>query len=90
MSDAAEILKSVQIGLNVVIFLLNTDRGPQATELCNECAILLQNLDCGSHLDISNVISNAYYAISGDTSAVRYAKRLLYTLHHAGRLTIQL
>ena len=53
MSDAAEILQSVQIGLNVVIFLLNTDRGPQATELCNECAILLQNLDCGSRLDIS-------------------------------------
>ena len=90
MSDAAEILKSVQIGLNVVIFLLNTDRGPQATELCNECAILLQNLDCGSHLDISVVISNAYYAISGNTNAERYAKTLLYTLHHAGRLTIQL
>ena len=90
MSDAAEILQSVQIGLNVVIFLLNTDRGPQATELCNECAILLQNLDCGSHLDISDVISNAYYAISGNTSAERYTKTLLYTLHHAGRLTIQL
>ena len=90
MSDAAEILQSVQIGLNVVIFLLNTDRGPQATELCNECAILLQNLDCGSHLDISDVISNAYYAISGNTNAERYAKTLLYTLHHAGRLTIQL
>ena len=90
MSDAAEILQSVQIGLNVVIFLLNTDRGPQATELCNECAILLQNLDCGSHLDISDAISNAYYVISGNTNAERYAKTLLYTLHHAGRLTIQL
>ena len=90
MSDAAEILQSVQIGLNVVIFLLNTDRGPQATELCNECAILLQNLDCGSHLDIFNVISNAYYAISGNTNAERYAKKLLYTFHYAGRLTIQL
>ena len=39
MSDAAEILQSVQIGLNVFIFLLNTDRGPQATELCVECAV---------------------------------------------------
>ena len=82
MSDAAEILQSVQIGLNVVIFLLNTDRGPQATELCNECSILLQNLDCGSHLVTT--------AISGNTNAERYAKKLLYTLHHAGRLTIQL
>ena len=82
MSDAAEILQSVQIGLNVVIFLLNTDRGPQATELYNECSILLQNLDCGSHLVTT--------AISGNTNAERYAKKLPYTLHHAGRLTIQL
>ena len=90
MSDAAEILKSVEFGLNVVIFLLNTDRGPQATELSNECAILLQNLDCGSQLDIFDVISNAYYGISGNTSAERYTKKLLYTFHHAGRLTFQL
>ena len=90
MSDAAEILKSVQFGLNVVIFLLNTDRGPQATELSNECAILLQNLDCGSQLDIFDVISNAYYGISGNTSAERYTKKLLYTFHHAGRLNFQL
>ena len=90
MSDAAEILQSVQIGLNVVIFLLNTDRGPQETELCVECAVLLQNLDRGSHLDISDVISNAYYGISGNTNAERYTKKLLYTFHHAGRLTIQL
>ena len=64
MSDAAEILKSVKMGLNVVIFLLNTDRGLQATELCNECVILLQNLDSGGHLDISDILFNAYYAIS--------------------------
>ena len=41
MNNAAEILKSVQIGLDVCIFLLNTDRGLQATELCNECITLL-------------------------------------------------
>ena len=80
MSDAAEILKSVQIGLNVVIFLLNTDRGLQATELCNECVILLQNLYSGSHLDISDVLFNAYYAISGYTDAERHATKLLNTL----------
>ena len=60
MTNAAEILKSVQIGLNVVIFLLNTDRGLQATELCNECVILLQNLDSGSHLDISDVLRHLW------------------------------
>ena len=90
MSDAAEILKSVQIGLNVVIFLLNTDRGLQATELCNECVILLQNLYSGSHLDISHVLFNAYYAISGYTDAERHATKLLNTLNHAGILTRKL
>ncbi|RMX41125.1 hypothetical protein pdam_00003278, partial [Pocillopora damicornis] len=84
MSEAAEILKSVQIGLNVVIFLLNTDRGLQATELCNECVILLQNLGSGSHLNISDELFNAYYAISGYTDAERHAVKLLKTFQHAG------
>ncbi|CAH3130031.1 unnamed protein product [Pocillopora meandrina] len=86
MSDAAQILKSVQIGLNVVIFLLNTDRGLQATELCNECVILLQNLDSGGHLDISDVLFNAYYAISGYRDAERRAMKLLDTFNHAWEL----
>ena len=71
MSDAAKILKSVQIGLNVVIFLLNTNRGLQATELFNEC-----------HL-ISDVLFNAYYAISGYTDAKGHATKLLDTFNHA-------
>ena len=86
MSEAAEILKSVQISLNVVIFLLNTDRGLQATELCNECVILLQNLGSDSHLDISDVLFNAYYAISGYTDAERHAAKLLETFRYAGGL----
>ena len=90
MSDAAEILKSVQIGLNVVIFLLKTDRGLQATDLCNECVILLQNLYSRSHLGISDVLFNAYYTISGYTDAERHATKLLDTLNHAGRLTREL
>ena len=90
MSDAAEILKSIKMGINVVIFLLNTDRGQQATELCNECVILLQNLDSGSHLDISDVLFNAYYAISGYADAERHATKLLDTFHHAWRLNIKL
>ena len=90
MSDAAEILKSVQIGLNVVIFLLNTDRGLQATELCNDCVILLQNLYSGSHLDISHVLFNAYYAISGYTDAERHTNKILGTFIHAGILTREL
>ena len=89
MGDAAEILKSVKIGLNVVIFLLNTDPGLQAIELCNECIILLQKLDSGSHLEISDVRFNAYYAISGYADAERHATKLLDTFNHAWRLIIE-
>ncbi|XP_066030188.1 tetratricopeptide repeat protein 28-like [Pocillopora verrucosa] len=90
MSEAAEILQSVKIGLNVVIFLLNTDRGLQVTELCNECGILLQNLGSGSHLDISDVLFNAYNAISGYTDAERHAVPLLKTFHLAWGLITEL
>ncbi|XP_066021416.1 G-protein-signaling modulator 2-like [Pocillopora verrucosa] len=89
MSDAAKILNSVQIGLNVVIFLLNTDRGLRATELCNECVILLHNLDCGIHLEISDVLLNAYYAISGYTDAERHATKLLDKFNHAWTLIME-
>nr|XP_058964581.1 tetratricopeptide repeat protein 28-like [Pocillopora verrucosa] len=83
MNNAAEILKSVQIGLDVCIFLLNTDRGLQATELCNECTTLLQNLDTGIQLDISDVIFHTYYTIFAN-------RKLLETLLNVGILTTQL
>ena len=83
MNNAAEILKSVQIGLDVCIFLLNTDRGLQATELCNECTTLLQNLDTGIQLNISDVIFHTYYTIFAN-------RKLLETLINVGVLTTQL
>ena len=83
MNNAAEILKSVQIGLDVCIFLLNTDRGLQATELCKECTTLLQNLDTGIQLDISDVIFHSYYTIFAN-------HKLLETLLNVGILTTQL
>ncbi|XP_022778083.1 tetratricopeptide repeat protein 28-like [Stylophora pistillata] len=91
MSDASEILKSVHIGLDVAIFLLNTDRGSQAIKLCEECAILIQNLDSGIHLDTSDALFNAHYAITACIKcAERNAKKLLCKFHLAGRLTMQL
>nr|XP_058965972.1 tetratricopeptide repeat protein 28-like [Pocillopora verrucosa] len=90
MNHEAEILKSVQIGLDICIFLLNTDRGLQATELCNECTTLLQNLGTGIQLDISHVIFNAYFAISGYANAERYTNKLLETLLNVGILTTRL
>ena len=92
MNNAAEILKSVQIGLDVAIFLLNTDRGLQATELCNECLFLLHKLDSGIDLDhdIAGVLFNVFYATSGYTNAARYTTKLLDKFFLAGELTIQL
>ena len=90
MSDASKIRKSVQIGLDVVIFLLNTNRGLHATELCSECVILLQNLGSGGLLDICDVIFDAYYAMSGHTIIKKYAVKLFDTLNQAGILTLQL
>ncbi|XP_066016074.1 tetratricopeptide repeat protein 28-like [Pocillopora verrucosa] len=92
MSNAAEILKSVQIGLDVAIFLLNTDRGLQATELCNECLFLLHKLASVINLDhdISDVLFNVFYATSGYTNATRYTKKLIDKFFLAGELTIQL
>ena len=78
MNNAAEILKSVQIGLDVCIFLLNTDRGLQATDLCNECTTLLQNLGTGIQL-----IFHTHYTIFAN-------HKLLETLLNVGILTTQL
>ena len=92
MNNAAEILKSVQIALDVAIFLLNTDRGLQATELCNECLFLLHKLDSGIDLDhdIADVLFNVFYATSGYTNAARYTRKLIDKFFLAGELTIQL
>ena len=86
-----EILEKIKIGINVVIFLLRTDRGIQASEVCGECLILLNNLNCGiDDLDVNEVIFNAYYAISGYTNAARYTSRLIGMFHNAGILMIEL
>ena len=92
MNNAAEILTSVQIGLDIAIFLLNTDRGLQATELCNECLFLLHKLDSGIDLehDVSDISFNVYYTTSGYTNAVRYTTKLIEKFFLAGELTIQL
>ena len=85
MNNIEEILKAIWIGLVVDLFLLKTCRGLQATELCNECLILLNNLALvveyqstkSFYRDINKIIFNAYYAISGYTHAKIYARKLL-------------
>ena len=92
MNNAVGILKSVQIGLDVAIFLLNTDRGLQATELCNECLFLFHKLDFGIDLDhgISEVLFNVYYATSGYTNVARYTTKLIDKFFLVRKLIIKL
>ena len=85
MNNTRQILEKIRIGLDVATYLLKTDRGIQASNLCDECVILLNNLDFDINgLDVSEVIFNAYYAISGYTNAVRYTNKLIDMFSNAG------
>ena len=98
MNNIQEIIQTIWVGLVVAIFLSNTGRGLQATELCNECLILLKNLTLGEadkftesfYRDIYEVIFNAFYVILGYTNTERYARKLLDMFHYAGILSIKL
>ena len=98
MDNMLEIMENIQIGLVVAIFLLNTGRGLPATELCNECLILLNNITLGIEdqftksffSDIYELIFNAYYLIYGYPHAEIYARNLLEMFQNAGTLTIKL
>ena len=85
MNNTREILEKIKIGLDVATYLLKTDRGIQASDLCDECVILLNNLDSDINgLDVSEVIFNAYYAISGYTNAISYSIKLIDIFYNAG------
>ena len=98
MDNMLEIMENIEIGLVVAIFLLNTGRGLPATELCNECLILLNNITLGIedqftksfYSDIYELIFNAYYLIYGYPHAERYARNLLEMFQNAGTLIIEL
>ena len=94
MNNIADIIENIQIGLGVAIFLLNTGRGLPATELCNECLILLNNIPLGIedqfnksfYSDIYDLIFNTYYVIYGYPNAAIYARNLIDMFHDAGIL----
>ena len=90
MNNTQGILKTIWIGLNVAKYLLKTGRVLQATELYDEILILLHNLDVTNHLNITEVIFNAYYPISGYANAARYTKKILEMFHEAVILTMRL
>ena len=98
MNNIADIIENIEIGLGVAIFLLNTGRGLPATELCNECMILLNNIPLGIedqfnksiYSDIYDIIFNTYYIIYGYPNAEIYARKLIDMFHDAGILTKKL
>ena len=91
MNNAREILEKISIGLDVATYLLKTDRGIPASDFCDECVILLNNLDVDiKGLDVSQVIFNVYYAISGYTNALRYTNKLIGILCNAGKSMMEL
>ena len=72
MNNAEEILKSIQIGLNVAIFLRNTDRGLRATDLFSECAILLQ------------ILGNEFHSLGEYQKAKEYHEKALVIAKEIG------
>ena len=93
MDNITEVLKTIDIGLVVAIFLRKTSRALQAIELCKECLILLLNSTAWCEEDqlytkgycaIYSVIFSSYLVISDYTNAERYGRELLVMFHESG------
>ena len=70
------------IGTLVASFLLNTSRVLQATELCQECLILLNNTAQEQvvellYLEVYTLLFRAYYLLNDHTSAINCGRKLL-------------
>ena len=84
MGIITDILQAISIGLVVATFLLNTDRGLKAIEVCQECLICLNNevLKAGKLFNLINIciyqtFFNAYCHIPDYTKALIYGRELL-------------
>ena len=80
---------TVYIGSHVACFLLNTSRVLQATELCQECLILLNTTAKEkvvelAYMDIYVLLCTAYFLLNDHTSAIECGKKLLGFLHRLG------
>ena len=89
MDNTKEIMWAVYIGTQVACFLLNASRIVQATELCEECLILLSNTAEEKVVDLAyksiyNLLCQAYFLLNNHTSAIECGKKLLDFLRSLG------
>ena len=97
MGNTDEIMWMVYTGTLVATFLVNTSRVLQATELCQECLILLNNTAQeqvveSAYTSIYAMLFRAYRLLNNHTSAINCGRKLLQFLcgFEEGRITFQL
>ena len=92
MNNADEVLQVISIGLVAAFFLLNTNRYLKGLELCKECLFILKDraglkdekLSKSFYKRIYFTMWKACSIISDNTSAMKYAEKLLQIYHESG------
>ena len=94
MNNLDYVFQVLCVGLAIATFLLNTDRGVKAIEICKECLILLHNdvLRKKEEQFVNLVRIAVYraifmaYCLSADyTNATKHGKQLLDIYHECGK-----
>ena len=94
MNNTDEIIWIIYIGAFVAIFPLNTSRVLQATELCQECLILLNNTPQEqvveeAHGWINTMLFQAYRLLNHHTSAINCGRKVLDFLRGFGLRAVE-
>ena len=89
MDNIDEFMWTISIGTLIAVFLLNTSRVLQASELCQECLILLKNAAHKKEVElaytaINRVLFKAYLLLNNHKSAIDCGKKLLDCLSGLG------
>ena len=89
MDNTEEIIWIIHIGSLVANFLINTSRTLQATELCQECLILLNNTDQEQvvrllYSCVYALLFRAYNLLNDHISAINVGRKLLSFLRGFG------
>ena len=92
MNNAGEVLQVISVGLVAAVFLLNTNRFLKSLELCKECLFILKDraglkdekLAKSFYKRIYFTMWKACSIISDNTSAMKYAEKLLQIHRESG------
>ena len=92
MNNKDDVLRVISIGLTVAVFLLNTSRVLKAIEVCKECLFILKDragitgekLSKSFYVRIYLQLLMACYRICDNTSAIKYAEKLLLIYRESG------